>query len=95
VTDTANNDRPSETPKPPEGYETWLDFALDCALGSLGQQAARAELSALRAKAAAYDEAMAKIADVLAHWDSTADEKMYLALKDYVRDERDSGRFKP
>jgi len=41
------------TPKPPEGYETWLDWLVGGEMHGDGIDAARAELAALRADHAA------------------------------------------
>lgn len=86
MSDTANYDRPRETPQPPEGYETWLNWILDQLTNCYGSDTgiwngdldrARAELAALRAKAAAYQEAMNLLAETprmlghSCHWDMT------------------------
>ncbi len=55
MTAPANNDRPSETPKPPFGYDSFLDYKMWITSVPEWDLYARAELSALRAKAAAYD----------------------------------------
>lgn len=41
-------------PTPPDGYETWLDYAL--VMPTSFNQLARAELATLREKAAKWDE---------------------------------------
>lgn len=99
-----NNDRPSETPKPPEGYENWLDWLLnDHRNGySTPVMVANRELSAIRAKAAAYDEAMkacelaypivAAMCNTLAETCSESDADALGALQDTLTK---SGRFKP
>lgn len=51
----------TDTPKPPEGYPGWLETIIWCQGSSTENRLARAELAALRAKAAAYDEAMRRI----------------------------------
>lgn len=60
----------TDTPKPPEGYKTWLGWILsklgdcygsDTGIWNTDIGRARAELAQLRAKAAAYDEAMSAL----------------------------------
>lgn len=123
MTAPANNDRPSEMPKPPE--DSWLDFLISQAAVSdyfnpshIQKQSqtrtddvsirfatcdksavirhARAELSALRTKAAAYDEAMKRVwarhHELIVENPNGSEAK---SLRKYLRGEIEAGRFKP
>ena len=64
MTTPANNDRPSETPKPPFGRESFIDYKMSIPTVKEWDLAARAELAALRAKAEVYDEAMKHLSEL-------------------------------
>jgi hypothetical protein len=51
----------SETPKPPEGYELWADFAVDTLLHRRHRDAAKADLAALRAGRDRLRELLARL----------------------------------
>lgn len=102
MTDTENSDRPSDTPKPPNGYESWTDWliAIETVRGNVNDHQMsyiKAELAALRAKAAAYDEAMGALR-LLKPTCMTTYSKQHFGpcdLCNFATREIASGRFKP
>lgn len=56
---------PSETPKSPSGFDTWLDFAVDYLPISSWDEAARGELAALRERAAELEGQLASAKTLL------------------------------
>lgn len=103
----------TDTPKPPEGYDSWIQYAIamidptdmlctgredePVIIGGDGKQLAAEELKQLRAAAAAYREAMAilKLAHPKCFKSERSGSDHWCDLCDWVKRERESGRWTP
>lgn len=78
----------SETPKPPEGYATWLDYVLDPGdpYKSFAGEWAAAELAALRAERDRLADGLKRSADDLLYINGIVERGNGTRLADSVRD---------
>ncbi len=73
----------SETPKPPEGYESWIDYCLVWGIATADQRcAAEEELAYLRRCAAAWEWLASHPAECLLSYDEHRNVRWYTMTKE-------------